>query len=179
MWNSRNSHSLLVGVRKVQPLGKADWHFSITLIIPYHLMIMLLSIYPKGFKPHAHPKICTHKFRAPLCIIAQNSEATWISVSKWVYQLWHPHNGILFSTKYKWAIKPWKIMDTIKLLGENIGRILFDMNHSNYFLDLSPKVKLKKAKVNRWYLINFETFAQHRKPSTKQKVSLLNGRRYL
>ena len=70
-------------------------------------------------------------------------------------------------------------MDTIKLLGENIGRILFDMNHSNYFLDLSPKVKLKKAKVNRWYLINFETFAQHRKPSTKQKVSLLNGRRYL
>ena len=30
--------------------------------------------------------------------------------------------------------------DTIKLLKESIGRMLFDINHSNSFLDLSPRV---------------------------------------
>ena len=31
--------------------------------------------------------------------------------------------------------------DTIKLLEENIGETLFDINHSNIFLDLFPKAK--------------------------------------
>ena len=30
-------------------------------------------------------------------------------------------------------------LDTIKLLEENIGRTHIDINHSNSFLDLSPK----------------------------------------
>ena len=38
--------------------------------------------------------------------------------------------------------------ETIKLLEENIGRTLFDMNCSNIFLDLSPKGKEIKAKIN-------------------------------
>ena len=37
-------------------------------------------------------------------------------------------------------------MDTIKLLEENKGRMLFDINHSNIFLALSPKVRQIKAK---------------------------------
>ena len=36
--------------------------------------------------------------------------------------------------------------DTIKLLGENIGRALFDINHSNSFSDLSPGVMKSKNK---------------------------------
>ena len=35
--------------------------------------------------------------------------------------------------------------ETIKLLEEHIGRTLFDINHSNIFLDLSSKAK-KKSK---------------------------------
>ena len=38
--------------------------------------------------------------------------------------------------------------DTIKLLEENIGRTLFDINGSNISLDLFPKAKKIKAKVN-------------------------------
>ena len=34
--------------------------------------------------------------------------------------------------------------DTIKLLEENIGRTLFDINHSNIFLDPSTKAKETK-----------------------------------
>ena len=44
-------------------------------------------------------------------------------------------------TKIKWMkhlnVRP----ETIKLLEEKIGRTLFDINYSNIFLDLSPKLK--------------------------------------
>ena len=39
--------------------------------------------------------------------------------------------------------------DTIKLLEENIGSTCFDINHSNIFLELPPKVKETKAKINK------------------------------
>ena len=50
----------------------------------------------------------------------------------------------------------------IKLLEENIGRTLFDINCSNIFLDLPPKVM--KIKINKWGLIKLQAFAQKRKP---------------
>ena len=37
-------------------------------------------------------------------------------------------------------------LDTIKLLEENIGRTLFDINRGNVFLDLSPKINKSKNK---------------------------------
>ena len=37
--------------------------------------------------------------------------------------------------------------ETIKLLEENIGRKLLDINCSNIFLELSPKAKEIKAKI--------------------------------
>ena len=54
--------------------------------------------------------------------------------------------------------------ETIKILEENIGRTLFDINCSNIFLDLSPKVNETKAKINKWDLFELKVFAQHRKP---------------
>ena len=38
--------------------------------------------------------------------------------------------------------------DTIKVLEENIGRRLSDINCNNNFLDPSPKAKETKAKIN-------------------------------
>ena len=40
---------------------------------------------------------------------------------------------------------------TIKLLEENIGRTLFDVNHSSIFLDMSPKPKEIKEKINKCF----------------------------
>ena len=51
-------------------------------------------------------------------------------------------------------IKP----DTIKLLEVNICRTLFDIDHSNLFLALSPKAKEIKAKINKCELIKFKSF---------------------
>ena len=39
--------------------------------------------------------------------------------------------------------------DTIKLLKENIGRTLFDLNCSNIYFDPSPRVMKIKAKINK------------------------------
>ena len=49
-------------------------------------------------------------------------------------------------------------LDTIKLLEENIGRTLFDINRSNIFLDLSPRVMEIRTKINKWDLIKLKSF---------------------
>ena len=50
--------------------------------------------------------------------------------------------------------------DTIKLLEENIGKIDFDLNHSNIFFNPSPRAMEIKTKVNNWDL---KAFAHQRK----------------
>ena len=54
--------------------------------------------------------------------------------------------------------------DTIKLLEENVGRTLFDINHSKIFLDPPPRVMEIKSKINKWDLMELQSFAQQRKP---------------
>ena len=51
-----------------------------------------------------------------------------------------------------------------ELLKENIGRTLFDINHSSIFLDMSSKTKEIKTNETK---LNLKTFAQQRKPSAK------------
>ena len=55
---------------------------------------------------------------------------------------------------------------TIKLLEENPGRTLFDMNLSNIFLDPPlrvVKIKTKMNNINKWDLIKFKSFgSSHR-----------------
>ena len=53
--------------------------------------------------------------------------------------------------------------ETIKLLEENIGRTLNDINQSNILSDPPPRVVEIKTKVNKWDLINLKAFAQQMK----------------
>ena len=39
--------------------------------------------------------------------------------------------------------------DTIKLLEENIGITLYDVNHSNIFFNSSPRIMEIKANINK------------------------------
>ena len=43
--------------------------------------------------------------------------------------------------------------ETIKLLEENIGKTLSDINHSRILYDPPPRILEIKAKINKWYLI--------------------------
>ena len=47
---------------------------------------------------------------------------------------------------------------TIKLLEENIGRTLFDINHSKIFFDPPPRVMKIKTIINKWHLIKLKSF---------------------
>ena len=60
--------------------------------------------------------------------------------------------------------------ETIKLLGENIGRTLYGINLSNIILDLSPKAKETKTKINKCDLSKPKSFAQQRKSSQNEKT---------
>ena len=51
--------------------------------------------------------------------------------------------------------------ETIKLLGENIGKTLSDINHSRILYDPPPRVMEIKAKINKWDLI--KSFCTRRK----------------
>ena len=60
--------------------------------------------------------------------------------------------------------------DTIKLLGKNLGRMLFDINHSNILFDLLPRIMSIKTKA----------FSQQRRPLKKtQKDNPQTGRKSL
>ena len=48
--------------------------------------------------------------------------------------------------------------DVIKLLEENIGRTLDDINQSKILYDPPPRVMEIKTKVNKWNLIKLKSF---------------------
>ena len=70
-------------------------------------------------------------------------------------------------------------LNTIKLLEENIGRTLFDINHSNVLFEPPPRIMTIKTKVNQRDLIKLKSSAQQRKPLKKQKDNPENGRKSL
>ena len=59
--------------------------------------------------------------------------------------------------------------ETIKLLEENIGRTLSDINHRNILYDPPPKVMEIKTKVNKWDLIKLKSFCATKETITKVK----------
>ena len=57
-------------------------------------------------------------------------------------------------------------LETIKLLEENIGKTLSDINHSKILYDLPPRILEIKAKINKWDLIKIKSFC-----TTKEIIS--------
>jgi len=56
--------------------------------------------------------------------------------------------------------------ETIKLLEENIGKTLSDINHSRILYDPPPGILEMKAKINKWVLIKIKSFC-----TTKETIS--------
>ena len=56
--------------------------------------------------------------------------------------------------------------ETIKLLEENIGKTLSDINHSRILFDPPPRVMEIKAKINKWDIIKMKSFC-----TTKETIS--------
>ena len=48
--------------------------------------------------------------------------------------------------------------ETVKLLEEDIGKTLSDINHSRILYDSPPRILEIKAKINKWGLIKIKSF---------------------
>ena len=60
-------------------------------------------------------------------------------------------------------------LDTLKLLEENIGRTLFDINHSKIFFNPPPRVMEIKTKINKWDLMKLKSFFKAKETTKKMK----------
>ena len=56
--------------------------------------------------------------------------------------------------------------ETIKLLEENIGKTLSNINHSRILIDPHPRILETKAKINKWDLMKLKSFC-----TTKETIS--------
>ena len=70
-------------------------------------------------------------------------------------------------------------LETIKLLEENIGKTVSDINHSRILCDPPPRILEIKAKINKWDLIKIKSFCTiketiskvRRQPSEWEKIT--------
>ena len=59
--------------------------------------------------------------------------------------------------------------ETFKLLEENMGRTLNDINQNKIFYDLPPRVMAMKTEINKWDLIKFKSFFTAKETANKVK----------
>ena len=60
-------------------------------------------------------------------------------------------------------------LETIKLLEENLGKALSNINHSRILYDPSPRVLEIKAKMKKWDLIKIKSFCTQKETISKVK----------
>ena len=58
---------------------------------------------------------------------------------------------------------------TIKLFEENIGRTLYDINHSNILFDPPPRKLEIKTQINKWDLMKLKSFCTAKEAINKRK----------
>ena len=63
--------------------------------------------------------------------------------------------------------------DTIKLLEENIGRTLYDINHSQILFDPPPREIEIKTKINKWALMKLKSFCTANETLNRLKETIL------
>ena len=67
--------------------------------------------------------------------------------------------------------------ETIKLLEENIGKTLSDINHSRILYDPPPRILERKVKINKWDLIKIKSVCTTKETISKVKRQPSNGRK--
>ena len=77
----------------------------------------------------------------------------------------------------KWIKDLYVRPETIKLLEENTGRTLKDINQSKILYDPPPRGKEIKTKVNKWDLIKLKSFCTAKETISKGKDNPQNRRK--
>ena len=69
--------------------------------------------------------------------------------------------------------------DTIKLLEENIGRMLFDIINSKILFDPPPRIITIKTKINQWDSMKLKSFCIAKETIKKKKTTYRMGEKSL
>ena len=97
------------------------------------------------------------------------------SLKKWCWENWSTtckrmkleHFLTPYTKRKSKRIKDLNVRpETIKLLEENIGKTLSDINHSMILYDPPPKILEIKTKISKWDLIKLKSFC-----TTKETIS--------
>ena len=101
--------------------------------------------------------------------------------SKWYWEDWTatcremksnhfftPHT----KTDSKWMKDLNVRKESIKILEENTGSNLFDLSHSNFFLETLPKAREARAKMNYWDFIKIKCFLHSNGKSQQNQKTL-------
>ena len=59
--------------------------------------------------------------------------------------------------------------DTIKLVEENIGRMIYDINHNKILFDPPPREMQIKTKIIKWDLMKLKSFCTAKETTNKMK----------
>ena len=103
MWRNRNTFTLLVEFKLVQPLWKTVWQFLKDLVIkiPLDPAIPLLGIYPKDYKSFYYKDTCTWMFiAAPFATAKTWNQPKCPSMIDWIKKMWH-----IYTMEYYAAIR--------------------------------------------------------------------------
>ena len=80
------------------------------------------------------------------------------------------HNRLQLESSYLKEILDLNVRpDTIKFLEENIGRTLYNINHSKILFDPPPREMKIKTKINKWDLMKLKSFCTAKETINKMK----------
>ena len=126
------------------------------------------------------PEINPHKY-GHLTFDKQGKNTQWRKGSlfnKWCWENWTASSKRMISEHFltpytkinsKWIKELNVSPDTLKLLEENIGRTLYDINHSKILFDPPTREMQIKTKINKWDLMKLKSFCTTKETINKTK----------
>ena len=143
MWSNRNTHSLLVGKQNSTATleGSLVLSYKTKHTLKPHNSAVTLTWYLLNRVENLSLHRTQHTDVSTSFICYYQNLETWERFfSRWLNKLTHSDNGMLFSSKKEWALKPWNDME------------------ESYTPSINWKKKKKKTNLKRQHTMWFQMY---------------------